>query len=144
MVKLRHIGITVTDMEKSLELYRDYFGFKVVWDEVEEGKFIDGLSDIENIKVRTVKMKDDSGGMVELLDYYSHPEQNTENLKNKITKIGCSHLALTVDKLDSVYNELKDMDLEFNCEPKISKDGNVKVCFCRDFDGTLIELVEVV
>ena len=33
--RLRHVGITVTDMEKSLKLYRDYFGFEVVWDEIE-------------------------------------------------------------------------------------------------------------
>mgnify|MGYP006132014877 FL=1 len=57
MTKLRHIGITTTNAEKSLELYRDYFGFVVVWDKIEEGAFIDGLSGIANIKVRTIKLK---------------------------------------------------------------------------------------
>ena len=141
-MKLRHIGITVTNMEKSLKLYRDYFGFKVVWDELERGEFIDNLSAEKDVRVRTVKMKDESGGMIELLYYYSHPENNAENLTNKIMKIGCSHFALTVDDLDKVYGELKDMVLKFNCKPKISPDGNAKVCFCRDSDGTLIELVE--
>ena len=142
MFKLRHVGITVTDMKKSLELYKDYFGFEVVWDEIEEGKFIDGLSDIKNIKVRTVKLKDSTGGMIELLQYHSHPEKNDENVINKITKIGCSHFAITVEDLDKVYKELVDMGLKFNCIPQTSPDGNAKVCFCRDFDGTLIELVE--
>jgi catechol 2,3-dioxygenase-like lactoylglutathione lyase family enzyme len=141
-MKLRHIGITVTNMEKSLKLYRDYFGFEVVWDELERGEFIDNLSAEKDVRVRTVKMKDESGGMIELLYYYSHSENNAENLTNKIMKIGCSHFALTVDDLDKVYGELKDMGLKFNCKPKISPDGNAKVCFCRDSDGTLIELVE--
>ena len=87
-------------------------------------------------------MKDENGGMIELLYYYSHPENNAENLTNKIMKIGCSHFALTVDDLDKVYGELKDMGLKFNYKPKISSDGNAKVCFCRDYDGTLIELAE--
>ena len=108
-MKLRHIGITVTNMEKSLKLYRDYFGFKVVWDELERGEFIDNLSAEKDVRVRTVKMKDESGGMIELLYYYSHPENNAENLTNKIMKIGCSHFALTVDDLDKVYGELKDI-----------------------------------
>ena len=54
--RLRHVGITVTDMEKSLKLYRDYFGFEVVWDEIEQGEFIDNLSDETDVKVNTVKM----------------------------------------------------------------------------------------
>ena len=142
MFKLRHVGITVTDMKKSLELYKDYFGFEVVWDEIEEGKFIDSLSDIKNIKVRTVKLKDSISGMIELLQYYSHPGWRSENVINKITKIGCSHFAITVEDLDTVYKELVDMGLKFNSIPEVSPDGNAKVCFCRDFDGTLIELVE--
>ena len=141
-MKLRHIGITVTDMEKSIELYRDYFGFKVVWDELEEGEFIDNLTGEKDVKVRTVKMKDGNGGMVELLYYHSHLQLNTLNIQNKIWSIGCSHFALTVDNLDGVYQDLSHMGLTFICEPKISSDGNAKVCFCRDFDGTLIELVE--
>ena len=96
MTKLRHVGITVTDTEKSLKLYRDYFGLEVVWDQIEEGDFIDGLSDTADIKVRTVKLKSEEG-MVELLQYLSHPQENTQNLIDKITKIGCSHFALTVD-----------------------------------------------
>jgi len=142
MAKLRHIGITVTDMEKSLELYRDYFGFDVTWDQIELGLFIDSLSDIKEVRVRTVKMKDTSGGMIELLQYLSHPKDNIENFESKITKIGCSHLALTVDDAEKTYLDLVEFGLKFNCEPLLSVDGSAKVCFCRDFDGTLMEIVE--
>ncbi len=138
----RHIGITVTDMEKSLELYRDYFGFRVVWDEIEEGDFIDSLSGIKDISVRTVKLKDFTGGMIELLEYKSHPEIRPRLLR-EITEIGISHFAMNVEDLDKTYLRLKNLGLEFNDEPKVSPDGGAKVCFCRDYDGNLIELVEV-
>ena len=141
MFSVRHVGITVQDMEKSLTLYRDYFGFQVVWDEIEQGKFIDGLSGIDDIVVRTVKLKDEKGGMIELLEYESHP-QPLETLR-PIVNIGVSHFAMTVDNLDETYKDLLDMELIFNAKPAISPDGRAKVCFCRDFDGTLIELVEV-
>ncbi len=144
MFKLRHVGITVTDMEKSLKLYKDYFGFEVVWDDLETGEFISNLMGEKDVRVNTVKMKDSDGGMIELLHFHSHLEDNNENLKSKVRKVGCSHFALTVENLDKVYNDLTDMELEFICEPQISPDGNAKVCFCRDFDGTLIELVELV
>ena len=142
MYSVRHVGITVTNMEKSLELYRDYFGLEVVWDEIEQGEFIDGLSGIKDIKVRTVKMKDSKGGMIELLEYKSHPEKNHQNFEEKITKIGVSHFAVTVKDLDKTHDELIDLGLKFNEKPQVSPDGGAKVCFCRDIGGTLIELVE--
>jgi glyoxylase I family protein len=141
-ITVRHIGITVTDMEKSMKLYKEYFGLKCVWDQIEKGKFIDGLSGLDDVVVRTVKLKDVNGGMIELLNYKSHPEKNDINFEEKIIKIGCSHFAVTVSNLDKTYKELLTMGLKFNAKPSISEDGNAKVCFCRDFDGTLIELVE--
>ena len=144
MINLRHIGITVTDMDRSLELYQKHFGLEVVWDQIETGPCIDNLSDTQNIKVRTVKMKDKLGGMLELLQYHSHPEENVENLQSKITKIGCSHVAVTVNDVDNVYKELSALGLKFNCTPQLSPNGGAKVCFCRDYDGTLIEIVEEV
>ena len=144
MITLRHVGITVVDMEKSLALYRDYFGLTVVWDQLEEGEFIDNLSGEKGVRVRTVKLRDEEGGMVELLQYYSHPRSNGANFTQKAMEVGCSHFALTVSDLDSVYGDLKKLGLRFNSSPKISVDGKAKVCFCRDFDGTLMELVEVI
>jgi catechol 2,3-dioxygenase-like lactoylglutathione lyase family enzyme len=141
MIKIRHIGITVTDAEKSLKLYRDYLGLEVVWDKIEEGEFIDGLSGISNIKVRTIKLKSDEG-MIELLQYMSHPRNNIQNINNNIFEIGCSHFALTINNLDKIYSDLLELDLKFNKKPQRSPDGKAKVCFCRDYDGTLIELVE--
>ena len=143
MFKLRHVGITVTDMQRSLKLYRDYFGFDVVWDAIEQGDFIDSLSGQSNIKVNTVKMIDTSGGMIELLCYDSHPQSNIDNIKNDITKIGCSHLALTVTDIHQAHQDLEEMGLTFICTPQLSDNATAKVCFCRDYDGTLIELVEV-
>lgn len=140
-VKLRHVGIAVTDMTRSLKLYRDIFNLKVVWDQIETGKFIDRLSNIEDVKVRTVKLKDISGGMIELLQYLSHPEKSNDD---QIIRIGCSHIAITVDNIDKMYNTLIDYGLKFNYKPQLSEDGNAKVAFCRDNDGVLIEIVEQV
>jgi len=63
-------------------------------------------------------------------------------LNYPITNIGCSHFALTVDDLDSLYERLTKNGTPFNYPVQISPDGNVKIAFCRDPDGTLIELVQ--
>ena len=84
-VKLRHVGLAITNMERALKLYRDIFKLEVVWDQIESGKFIDRLSNIKDVKVRTVKLKDISGGMIELLQYLSHPnEVNCDQIINSV------------------------------------------------------------
>lgn len=140
MKSIRHFGIVVNDLEKSLHFYRDLLGLKIQREMMEEGEFIDNISALQKVKVKTIKMSADSGSLVELLWYKSHPRK--PNLKKEICEIGASHLAFTVDNLDYEYKRLKENGVKFNCPPQISPDGKAKVTFCRDPDGTLIELVE--
>lgn len=141
MIKLRHIGIAVVDINKSLELYRDIFGLEVVWDEIESSKFIDRLSNMDNVQVHTVKLKDNNGGMIELLQYISHPLQKNND---QINRIGCSHIAITVKNIDTIYKKLSKYGISFHNTPERHPEEWVKakVAFCRDNDGVLIEVVE--
>jgi len=143
MIEFRHVGITVTDIERSLEFYRELLGFEVYKDMEESGEYIDNFSGIKDIKVRTVKMKATDGSLIELLEYKSHRNDNTKCKNELITTIGCSHFALTTDDLDYLYKKLSHRGIRFNSEPQLSPDGYAKIAFCRDPDGVLIELVEV-
>jgi catechol 2,3-dioxygenase-like lactoylglutathione lyase family enzyme len=138
---IRHIGIVVTDLESSLHFYRDLLGLKMIKELDESGKYIDKISSLKHVKVKTVKMAADDGNLIELLHYQSHP---TKPKKNKnIFEIGCSHVAFTVEDLEFEYQRLKKNGVPFNTPPQYSPDGYAKITFCRDPDGTLIELVEV-
>jgi catechol 2,3-dioxygenase-like lactoylglutathione lyase family enzyme len=138
-MNLRHVGITVSDIEEAITFYRDVLGFEVVRIMDESGEHIDKFSALSQVNVRTVKMKDASGGMIELLKYHSHPQQpNCDD----ITRIGCSHFALTVNNLDLLVEKIVETGYTINCEPQLSPDGRVKLTFCKGPDGVLLELVE--
>jgi len=139
-LNVRHTGIVVSDMEESLKFYRDLLGFEVKKDMIESGEYINNFSDLKDVVVRTVKMSLENGDMVELLHYDSHPEE--PDMTRKITQIGCSHIALTVENLDETYELLKQNDVSFNSPPQYSPDGFAKVTFCKDPDGSLVEIVE--
>jgi len=141
MVSVRHVGIVVKNVEKCLKFYQELLELEVVADMLEHGDYIDNFSNLENVKVRTVKMKDHNGGMVELLCYHSHPP-TLEPLSLPINVYGCSHVAFTVDDLEMEYNRLQKAGIKFNSPPQFSPDGKAKVTFCRDPEGCLIELVE--
>ena len=140
MLNIRHTGIVTSNIEKSISFYEN-FGFKIQKDMLESGDYIDNFSDLSGVLVRTVKMSLENGDMIELLNYKSHPEK--PDMSRKITQIGCSHIALTVPNLDNLYDKLLEQDVDFNSPPQYSPDGYAKVTFCKDPDGSLVELVEV-
>ncbi len=53
-----------------------------------------------------------------------------------------SHFALTVKDLDEIYKKLKERKLKFFSPPTNAKDSNVRLCFLKDYDNNIIELVE--
>ncbi len=141
MKAIRHIGIVVSDMERSLKFYRDLLGLKVVKNFKEEGKYIDKILGLSGVKLWMIKLAADDGTIVELLKYMSHPQKAPDN--PQICDIGCSHIAFTVDDIGKEYTRLSNKGVRFNCPPLVSPDGYAKVAFCRDPDGVFIELVEV-
>lgn len=139
MILLRHIGMTVSDLDKILPFYRDVLGFKIKRAALEKGQFIDKLSSLKKVKVKTVKLADANGNLIELLCYQSHP---CKAKKIMICEAGYTHIALTVSNLDREYKRLLKKGIKFNWQPQVSPDAKAKVVFCRDPEGNLIELVE--
>ncbi len=141
MIKeIRHTGIVVSNLEASLNFYRDTLGFNIAKQMEEQGDFIDNILSLQNTKVTTIKMTSPSGQMIELLKYHSHPEDQTAR---KINEIGISHLAFTVENLEIEYQNLKAKGITFSSPPQTSPDGFAKVSFCKAPEGTWIELVEL-
>ena len=140
MKNIRHTGIVVTDMERSLKFYRDILGLKPVIDFVEVGEYIDTLSALSGVRLRMVKLVAADGGMIELLHYMSHPQPAPAD--NKLCEIGTRHVAFTVNDVDKIYTDWSARGINFTCPPQMSPDGKAKVTFCQDPDGTFLEIVE--
>jgi len=141
MIKdIRHTGIVVFDLDRSMHFYMEKLGFKVLKRMNESGSFTDQILGLENIEVTTVKMVIKNNQMIELLDF----SMNNKVMKEKnINDIGPTHLAFTVDDVDKMYSDFIDDGIEFISNPKISPDGYAKVAFCKAPEGTFIELVEL-
>lgn len=140
-MRIRHTGITVRHIPLALRFYRDLLGLKVVKDFVEEGTYIETISGFGNIKLRMVKLVSDNDEMIELLEYEYH--QETKVPIRFLHEIGIRHIAFEVDSIMNIYLDLNNAGIKFISEPIVSPDGYAKVAFCKDFDGNLIELVEL-
>ena len=133
---IRHSGIVVRDIIESYNFYVD-LGFMIESDEIEKGKFLDTILGIDDCEIRVMKMSCDNQ-MIELLGY-QYPKSLDDKFR-RINSIGCSHLAMTVDDIESVYKRLTEQGVEFINPPE--SNGKVKVAFCKDPNDVWLELVE--
>jgi len=134
-ILLRHVGITVSNINNSIEFYRDLLGLDIVSDVIEDKSWIETITNVQ-LRLRTVKLCDSSGGMVELLHY-----SEVGLCCRSLTDAGCSHIAFTVENLDSIYDKFRKLGISFISSPQ--SNDKVKVAFCFDPDNICIELVEL-
>ncbi|TSA19769.1 glyoxalase [bacterium] len=142
---IRHVGVVVRDLDQSLKFYSGVLGLSIYRRHMEEpGNFIDRLTGIQNVRLEWVKLIIPKGGLIELLQYHSHPDPDciTRPVPSPSNQLGCSHVALTVDNLWRLYKELISNGYICNSEPISSADGKVNILYCHDPDGTILELIE--
>ncbi|PJZ86298.1 VOC family protein [Leptospira harrisiae] len=138
--KIRHTGLVVRNLSKAMAFY-EALGF-VLWKrEIEEGDFIDTVVGIQSVKLETAKMHAKDGAMIELLEYHSHPSQK-DMVNSPSNTLGCSHIAFTVGDIEETCKLVLQLGGNVVNQPAISPSGKVKVAYCHDVDGILLELVE--
>ncbi len=141
MIKLRHSGIVVEDAERSVVFYRDHLGLEVIDDRQEGGEYLETLLGLPGVCARTVKLRGEGAGIIELLEFQGVKPDNRARPVG-LLGFGPTHIALTVDDLDTLYFRLLKHGIHFVSPPTISPDGKVKLLFCRDPDGAYLELVQ--
>ena len=141
MIKsIRHTGIVVRDLERASNFYRA-LGFIDSAQDVEEGNFIDQVTGLEKTKLEWIKLKSPDGCLLELLHYHSHFEDKEITIQ-KSNKLGCSHVAFTVDDIESACDKIKEEGGTVTNLPATSPNGMAKVAYCHDPEGILMEIVE--
>ena len=135
----RHVGIVVNEIEKQLFFYRDLLGLEILYHEIESGKFLETILSISEVKIDIYKLGIKGSTIVELLHYL---DKDSESKDKYINDNGITHFAITISDLDNVYNNLKSYGVEFLSTPQVNSSKTHQVCFCRDFENNLIELVQ--
>lgn len=136
----RHAGLVVRDLERSIAFY-EALGLAVWKREIETGLFIETVVGIVGVTLEWAKLRVPDGSLVELLQYRSHPDSKAVE-KAPSNRLGCSHIAFTVESLQRACERILQLGGSKVNDPVRSPGGNVLVAYCHDLDGILLELVE--
>lgn len=140
ITEIRHVGITVQDLNKTLNFFIKVLGFKIKKRMNEKGNYINAMLKLKNVQVTTVKIQAPDGGLVELLKFKNYKDK--KKWGGKIFSTGPTHIALTVKNIEIAYKKLKKK-YKFNAPPQLSPDGYAKVTFFRGPENLYIEIVQV-
>lgn len=144
MGTMNHVGLTVADLERSIEFYSGLMGLgepPADWVFTIGGEWLSQMVAEEDATIRVAFLPMDDI-VLELLEY-QHPEgAKTNDRPNR--DAGAMHLAFNVDDVDAIYERLKD-EVVFNSPPQTVPNGpwaGGRVVYLRDPDGTCLELVQ--
>lgn len=126
--QFRHAMIRVLDLEKSIEFYTQIFGMKLLRkNDYPEGKF--SLAFIGY-------GEEDTHTVIELTYNWGRTEPYEIGT-------GFGHIALGVNGIYDICEELRVQGANIVREPGPMKNGTTEIAFIKDPDGYLIELIEL-
>ena len=79
-----HTGFTVSDIDRSIEFYRDLLGMSLFRRQTGTAPYLSTITGFPSVKIEIALLKSpDGGSMLELLQYVSHPAPATERETNR-------------------------------------------------------------
>ena len=142
ITEIRHTGLVVKNLDRMLRFYKG-LGLNIVSRDIEKGNFIDNVTGYSNVNLEWVKLSPPNNiNMIELIKYHNNYSK-IDLIKQSPNQYGCSHVAFTVENIDKAIKQITNLGGSKINEPVKSKKSNVKVVYCNDPEGTLIELVEI-
>jgi glyoxylase I family protein len=140
-VRLTHIGICVSDWERSLRFYRDVLGFQYRSELQVAGEPSNTLLQLDTVELRAIYLERD-GTRIELL-HYASPGHRGDGTPRPMNQIGLTHLSLRVDNLAATLTGLAKAGVTILERTHIDIPAfEAAAIFITDPDGALIELVQ--
>jgi catechol 2,3-dioxygenase-like lactoylglutathione lyase family enzyme len=132
-----HVGLVVSDLDRSKRFYRDVFGFRVWY---EDAPSDDATSKLLGLKpplgMRALYLELD-GCVLELL-HFGAPGALAAARRRTMNEPGLTHLSISVEDIRATANEAVDLGGEI-----IEASDLGVALFLRDPDGQLLELLSI-
>ncbi len=139
-----HVGVTVSDVDRSLGFWRDLLGLAVTGRGVVEWEHLDRLVALPGTKIEWCELALPDGGKMELSQYH-RPVGNAVS-PGEENEPGRSHVSLLVDDLTEMLAMLRSNGVRARTEDPVdiplgAYQGG-KAAYVFDPDGVELELIE--
>jgi catechol 2,3-dioxygenase-like lactoylglutathione lyase family enzyme len=135
-----HVGITVSDFNKAVQFYSDVFGCPVVGVSDTPPERVRSFFGVEaeapSCKIGWVRVP--GGGILEIFEF--QPQRPLESMP--WNQVGLTHFSFNVRNTQKWYDYLVGKGVTCLSKPERSPRGHT-FFFAKDFDGNLIEMIDL-
>jgi catechol 2,3-dioxygenase-like lactoylglutathione lyase family enzyme len=142
---VHHLGLTVTDIERSIEFYRDLLGMELIGRRPSvTADYVARQTGYQNVElnVASFRVGRNSPQTLEVVQYMTDRGEPSDQATNRP---GNSHLCMLVDDLRESYHDLVTRGVRFKSEPvEITAGPNAGglAVYLSDPDGYTLELFQ--
>jgi catechol 2,3-dioxygenase-like lactoylglutathione lyase family enzyme len=140
--ELHHVGITVRDMDESLDWYTRTFDTTCEFRATSSGPELSTAVGVPDAQLELAFLRFGSSS-IELLRY-SNPRQESNERSN--ADVGATHVCLHVDDIRTTYETMLARGVDFLAEPLLIDEGPLAGCsfvYFKDPNGVTLELFQV-
>jgi lactoylglutathione lyase len=142
--RAHHTSFTVSNLERSLDFWRDRLGCEVLARQEKKGGYLAAIVGHPDAHVRMAHLRvPGTEHVIELFEYVAPEGMRTDV---EPWNVGASHICFLVDDLPALYDELVEKGVTSFVSPPVEVDTGINTggyaLYLRDPDGVVVELFE--
>jgi catechol 2,3-dioxygenase-like lactoylglutathione lyase family enzyme len=144
IVAADHTGITVSNLERSVQFWQNVLGFELSHTAHQTGELAKEITGVAGAEIKLAVLRAPGGHKIELLEYLAPPDRKRRT-DLRPCDVGHVHVALLVDDLDAVLERIAASGWKAAGKPQTLTSGpntGKRVVYVRDPDGMTIELMQ--
>ena len=136
-----HVGISVTDLDRSIAFYRDHFGLEPLGAPFPfsgpQFSQVMGLAEAQGRMCMIAR-----GNLWLELFEFSNPKGKARDSNYPVSDCGISHFGFTVDDIDAVHSRLHAAGVPIHAPVQTFQPSGMRATYCRDPDGNVFEIMQ--
>lgn len=143
---IAHIGLTVSDLDRSMAFYRDILGLTPLGEMLMEGPETARLFQREGCRARVgyLRTEDPAAPLVELIQFTDQPAQQ---VSSSLFRTSISELCFATQDIDKETARLQALGVRFLSQPETFDStrygfGKSRAVYLLDPDDNILELIQ--
>ena len=145
--RIYHVGLTVSDLNRSIAFYRDILGLEFQGEIFMEGEETDKMFRKENCKARVAYLNGSKALEAPPVELIQFVDSKIHKEESDLFTTSISEVCFYTDDINSVYKTLIENHVECLSEPqyfdfRADGFGESRAFYFRDPDGIILEMMQ--